>query len=85
MRFANDVDVSWALIAVSAASNRSKGDKDPADWLPPDAGDLCSFVSAWISVKVRWGLSADEREWDALTGLVAECPGARMSLAPADL
>jgi hypothetical protein len=50
-RFANDLDVSWELIEVSAAPNRSKSDKDPADWVPPSAADLCPFVSAWIAIK----------------------------------
>ncbi len=86
MAFANDLEVPWALIGVSAASNRSKSDEDPADWLPPDADDLCPFISAWIAVKVRWELSVDQRERDALSDLVAECPGARMPLllAPQD-
>jgi hypothetical protein len=82
MRFANDLDVSWALIAVSAASNQSKSDKDPADWLPPDPNDLCPFISAWIAIKVRWQLSVDPRERDALTGLVADCPASKMPFAP---
>ncbi|MBI2776418.1 MAG: HNH endonuclease [Chloroflexi bacterium] len=82
MRFANDLDVSWALIAVSGASNQSKSDRDPADWLPPDAGDLCPFVSAWIAVKVRWDLSVDQRERDALSGLVRECPNSGMPFEP---
>jgi hypothetical protein len=84
MRFANDLDVPWALIAVSATSNRSKSDEDPADWLPPEPDDLCPFVSAWIAVKVRWALSVDQRERDALAGLVTECPDTRMPglLAP---
>lgn len=80
MRFANDMNVPWALIAVSAASNRSKSDEDPADWLPPDSDDLCPFVSAWIAVKVRWDLSVDQRERDALSGIVTTCPSPRMTL-----
>lgn len=80
MAFANDLEVSWALIAVSAASNRSKSDEDPADWLPPDSDDLCPFISAWIAVKVRWDLSVDQRERDVLSDRVGECPGARMPL-----
>jgi len=82
-RFANDLDVSWALIAVSAGSNRSKSDKDPADWLPPFATDRCPFVSAWIAVKVRWELAVDDRERIALASLAVECPEARMPIVPA--
>jgi hypothetical protein len=81
--FANDLDVSWALIAVSSASNRSKSDNDPADWVPPDPTDLCPFVSAWIAIKARWALSVDPREETALAGLILDCPGARMPFVPA--
>ncbi|MGW7642338.1 GmrSD restriction endonuclease domain-containing protein, partial [Streptomyces decoyicus] len=33
-RYANDLDAPRSLIAVSLGSNRSKGDKDPAEWMP---------------------------------------------------
>ena len=83
MRFANDLDVPWALIAVSSASNQSKSDHDPAEWLPPDPTDLCPFVSAWIAIKVRWQLSVDQLERIALDGLVGDCPRAEMPYDPA--
>jgi hypothetical protein len=84
MRFANDLGVSWALLAVSASSNRSKGDRDPADWLPPSAGALCPYLSDWIAVKVRWQLSIDVREHAALLAEIQSCPSATMPvvLAP---
>ena len=73
-QFANDLGVSWTLIAVSASSNQSKSDKDPADWIPPDPDARCPFVSAWIAVKARWTLSVDQREENALANLVEGCP-----------
>ncbi|MFZ4192185.1 hypothetical protein [Streptomyces pseudogriseolus] len=36
--YANDLGNDRVLIAVSAASNRSKGDQVPATWLPPASG-----------------------------------------------
>jgi hypothetical protein len=81
--FANDLGVPWALIAVSSSSNQSKSDKDPADWLPPDSADECPFISAWIAQKVRWDLTLDPREHDALAGDVADCPDSRMPDVPA--
>lgn len=83
-RFANDLDVEWALIAVSASSNRSKSDKDPADWLPPDPDDLCPFLSAWIAVKVRWQLAVDQEERSAISSRITDCVDERMPviLAP---
>ncbi|MGQ4483449.1 HNH endonuclease family protein [Streptomyces sp. SAS_276] len=72
--YANDLDDARDLIAVSAASNRSKADKDPAEWLPPYAGYRCQYDTDWIADKTRWGLSIDATERDALTQQLADCP-----------
>ena len=71
--FANDLDLPQALIAVSASSNRSKGDKDPADWLPPLRSYHCQYVEDWVRVKVKWELSVDQREFNAIRNLLATC------------
>ncbi|MFJ8582537.1 HNH endonuclease family protein [Micromonospora sp. NPDC093277] len=63
--FANDVS-SPQLWAVSASSNRSKGDKDPAKWMPPRTAIHCSYVKSWINVKYRYGLAVDSAEKTAL-------------------
>ena len=44
-RFANDLGDWRALRAVTAASNRSKGDKDPAQWLPPLTSFRCTYAT----------------------------------------
>lgn len=72
--FANDLGFAGSLIAVSASSNRSKSDRDPADWLPIRAAYRCSYAVTWVQVKYRWGLSADEREVAALRNLLGLCP-----------
>lgn len=66
--FANDLGVSWSLIAVSAASNRSKGDKDPAGWLPPLPGYRCEYLAVWVAIKERWSLAVDPAEKSAIAG-----------------
>lgn len=71
--FANDLDEPDALIAVSSSSNQSKADKDPAEWRPPARGSWCQWAKGWLRVKVKWGLSADQREADALRSILAEC------------
>ena len=60
--FANDLGFGGSLIAVTASSNRSKSDRDPADWLPVNTGYRCSYVTNWVKVKIRWGLSVDKTE-----------------------
>ena len=72
--FANDLGVPWSLLAVSAASNRSKSDGDPADWMPPRTEFRCTYVAMWLAVKVRWELSIDRRERGYLAPLAASCP-----------
>ena len=72
--YANDLGDARDLIAMSAASNRSKADKDPGEWLPPYAGYHCQYNTDWIADKTRWGLSIDTTERDALTQQLADCP-----------
>lgn len=71
--FANDLDNPMALIAVSASSNRSKGDRDPTVWQPTRQESWCEFGTAWMSVKVEWDLTADQAEVDALRDMLAGC------------
>lgn len=74
-RFANDLGFSGSLIAVSASSNRSKSDQDPASWLPGNSEFLCSYTYNWLAVKYRWSLSIDSQEALALADLVPGCAG----------
>ena len=78
--FANDLGYSRTLIAVTASSNRSKGDQDPAEWLPPRTSYRCTYVSDWIAVKWRWRLSVDAREAAAPRVLVQGCDNPRITV-----
>lgn len=69
--YANDLGVRWALIAVSAASNRSKGDQDPAGWLPPSVGYRCQYLAIWVAIKARWDLTIDPAEKSAIASETA--------------
>ena len=78
--FANDLGYAGSLIAVSASSNRSKSDQDPAEWLPPNAAFRCAYVTTWIAVKYRWSLSVDRIERRALQRAVKSCGNPRIAL-----
>ncbi|MFE7963450.1 HNH endonuclease family protein [Streptomyces cellulosae] len=54
------------LVAVSGESNSAKGHADPAEWLPSNEAYVCRYLADWVGVKLRWGLSADEREMRVL-------------------
>ncbi len=64
--YANDLTEPKNLIAVFRSANRSIGDRDPANWMPPNASYHCEYVATWTSVKERWGLSADDAEREAV-------------------
>lgn len=71
--FANDLDQPFFLIAVTASSNRSKSDRDPAEWMPPNSGYHCEYVRVWIEIKRAWDLSVDQAEHNYLAQKLASC------------
>ncbi|MDF9867933.1 uncharacterized protein DUF1524 [Streptomyces avidinii] len=72
--YANDLGSQRSLVAVTAKTNRSKSDKDPAQWLPPALGARCPYAADWIATKLRWKLSVDQKERGTLLELAKECP-----------
>jgi hypothetical protein len=71
--YANDLDQPFFLIAVTASSNRSKSDRDPAEWMPPNSAYHCTYVRIWIEIKRAWDLSVDQAEHDYLARKLASC------------
>lgn len=72
--FANNLDQPEALVAVSYVANRSKGDRPPDQWKPPNQADWCAYASAWVSVKAQWHLTITSAERSALASMLARCP-----------
>lgn len=70
--FANDLEHPQ-LIAVTAATNQSKSDRDPASWQPPARDAWCRYATSWVTVKVAWQLTADPAEAKALRNMLAGC------------
>ena len=54
--------------------NQSKGDKDPAEWMPSYSVGALPLRQEWVAVKTRWGLTVDSAEKSALTSLAAAAP-----------
>ncbi|MBH0243110.1 HNH endonuclease, partial [Streptomyces cavourensis] len=81
--YANDLDADRSLVAVTARSNRSKSDQDPATWLPPLADARCTYATDWVSTKLRWGLTVDQAEADALAELAEGCGQETVEYEPA--
>ncbi|MEU3480877.1 HNH endonuclease family protein [Streptomyces sp. NPDC033753] len=81
--YANDQDAAASLVAVTARTNRSKADQDPAQWMPPLPDAHCRYVGEWTATKLRWGLAADQAEADALTVYAETCETTVVHYTPA--
>ena len=65
---ANDFD---NLQVVGSSINRSKGDRDPGEWMPPNASSHLRYAIATINVKSKYGLTVDQAEHDVLAATLA--------------
>ncbi|BCB80407.1 HNH endonuclease family protein [Phytohabitans flavus] len=74
--FANDL-TRPQLRAVSASSNRSKGDQDPSQWKPANRDFWCEYAVDWIEVKHFWQLRITADEKAALSDMLDTCPAGR--------
>ncbi|WP_442759267.1 HNH endonuclease family protein [Streptomyces pseudogriseolus] len=81
--YANDLDDARSLIAVSAASNRSKADQDPSTWQPPATGYRCTYATDWVAIKTRWALAVDPAEQAALAEILDSCRNASIEVTRA--
>lgn len=59
-RYYNYLKYENHLIAVSKSANRSKSDKSPTEWLPPNEEYQCEYVREWFKIKKSWGLELEE-------------------------
>ncbi len=67
--YANDLSDPRPLIAVLNSQNRSKSDKDPSNWIPPQASYTCTYLANWVAIKAHWNLSMDQSEYGRIRNL----------------
>lgn len=79
--YANDLGSGRSLRAVSAVSNRSKSDRDPAQWLPPRSSFRCTYATQWVATKVRWHLAVNKAERRALRNILVSCPARTITVS----
>jgi hypothetical protein len=63
------------LMAVDGPTNQGKGDGDAATWLPPVRSYRCTYVARQVAVKTKYHLWVTQAERDAISGVLAGCPG----------
>lgn len=61
------------LMASSASANRSKGDRNAAEWVPRNRGFRCQYVATQISVKRKYALSVTSSEKSAMARVLKTC------------
>lgn len=64
IKYVNDED--RVLIATSESTNRSKGSKDAADWLPENTEYWCKYIIQQIEIKNYYNLSVRQIEKDKM-------------------
>jgi hypothetical protein len=60
---------------VDGPLNQQKSDSDAASWLPPNPAYRCSYVARQVAVKSAYTLWVTAAERDAITTVLAGCPG----------
>jgi hypothetical protein len=78
--YANDLGDARTLAAVTDNVNQSKGDQDPAEWMPSLTSVHCRYISEWAAVKTRWGLTVDTAEKSALTTAANACTNSTITV-----
>lgn len=71
--YMNDLSENGALIPVLYSANRSKGDRDPAHWLPPNQDYHCRYIERWVILKKTWNLTMDPVERQAVEEIQVKC------------
>lgn len=69
-RYANYLGDPWQL---GASTNRSKSDRGPDQWRPPQQSAWCNYAREWKMVKARWLLAITDSERRALNEMEATC------------
>jgi hypothetical protein len=75
--FANDPQ---NIIAVKNSANRSKGFKDPAQWMPPNKDYHCEYVRRWVLVKRKYQLDMDGAEMSSIIDALIMCKISRVGV-----
>ena len=77
--YANDLEDSRSLNAITSGLNSSKRDKDLKDWLPEKG--KCEYIESWIAIKARYSLSVDEGEMAVIKKYYKLCSIESISVA----
>ena len=69
--YANDLEDSRVLNAITSGLNKSKSDNDLKKWLPEKG--KCEYIESWVAIKARYSLSVDEGEMVVIKKYYKSC------------
>lgn len=69
IQYANDLTSPNTLLATYNIVNRSKGERDPSTWMPPNIHYWPVYIQKWTDVKKTWNLNMDSTERETITKL----------------
>lgn len=78
-RFANDLT---QLLIVSAKENRSKGDKGPSEYMPPNEDYRCDYANTWVKTALKYDVSITQADYDVLQDTLGRCVSSKEKPAP---
>lgn len=70
--YANFTANDFHLVPVQNTENRLKGDKTPADYMPPNEAYACEYLENWLKIKLIWDIPMQPPEKDAIAQLIKE-------------
>lgn len=70
-QFAEDLDN--LTLAEPRLNRYEKRAKDAGEWLPPDESAQCWFAQKIVKIKMKYGLTVDQNEYDALQRILDSC------------
>lgn len=85
--YANYLGNRFHLLSVSGTQNAEKGDKSPAEYIPPRARYVCQYLVSWLKVKAIWKLRLTPTEAEGINKLAKDnsCDSADFQMSHADL
>lgn len=73
-QYANDMESHpLHLIAVSAKENRTKKDKGPSAYLPPNKSFHCTYATTWVEISKNYDLSISSKDKETITSILSAC------------
>jgi len=85
--YANFLGNRFHLLPVSGLQNEDKGDRSPAEYMPPNSNYQCQYLRNWLSIKLIWSLRLTPIEVDGIKKEIARnnCPSQDLTISVAEI